>query len=138
MTRQDAADLLGVGVDADPQEVQQAFRRQSRRLHPDNGGEASQFILLQRARDVMLNPADATQMKAQISPAPSVKPLLSYPVRLSIAAIRHPHLRSRALKTWIAIIVGLPLVYLIAHELFAIVMLPLMVALIIWMVIRSR
>ena len=138
MTRQDAADLLGIRVDADPQEIQQAFRRQSRRLHPDNGGEASQFILLQRARDVMLHPTDANKVKAEVSSAPPLKPLLSYPARLSIAAIGNPHLRSRALKTWVAIIVGVPLVYFVAHEFLAFFMLPLVAVLVIWMVIRSR
>lgn len=65
MDRAQAAALLGVPVDADAADVQRAFLRAARRVHPDtlpDAGEAERrsaaaaFDRLLRARDAMLVP----------------------------------------------------------------------------------
>lgn len=127
MTRQDAADLLGVPAEASPEVVRQAYRRQCVRLHPDAGGVASQFQLLTRARDILLAEPRASQFSYETGVHPRVFPLSSYPLRILTASIRDPRLRPRAVKTWMTIIIGLPLVYLIAKELFMLAIVPILI-----------
>ncbi len=136
MTRQDAADLLGVGVAATPAQVQAAYRELSRRFHPDGGGTASQFVLLQRARDVLLRPASAGALAG--SGAPALRPLMSYPVRLSIAAVNNERLRPKALRTWGYVAVGLPAAYFAARDLLDVLWLPLLLVFLLWAVWDSR
>lgn len=52
--RREAAELLGVAVDASAAEVREAYARLIRRLHPDAGGTPGLAAQLNRARDVML------------------------------------------------------------------------------------
>lgn len=68
MPREEAALLLGLDGDAGPVEVQRAFLRAARRVHPDVLGEASDarrraaadaFVRLSAARDALLEPAPA-------------------------------------------------------------------------------
>jgi hypothetical protein len=53
MSRQDAADILGVPVDADAAAVRAAYLKQIRRAHPDAGGTPGLAAQLNRARDVL-------------------------------------------------------------------------------------
>ena len=54
MSRQDAADMLGIAVDADAATVQAAYLKQIRRAHPDAGGTPGLAAQLNRARDVLM------------------------------------------------------------------------------------
>ncbi len=45
---------LGLGSNATPAEIKQAYRRLSRRLHPDQGGDHEAFIRLQNAYEQAL------------------------------------------------------------------------------------
>lgn len=47
--------ILGVGRDADADEIRRAYRRLARRSHPDAGGDASEFHRLQQAVTVLLD-----------------------------------------------------------------------------------
>ena len=49
-----AATLLGVGIDAEGAEIQQAVRRLAMQHHPDRGGDAARVIEVLEARDIML------------------------------------------------------------------------------------
>ncbi len=53
MSRQDAADILGVAVDADPATVRAAYLKQIRKAHPDAGGTPGLAAQLNRAREVL-------------------------------------------------------------------------------------
>jgi hypothetical protein len=53
MSRQDAADILGVAVDSDAATVRAAYLKQIRRAHPDAGGTPGLAAQLNRARDVL-------------------------------------------------------------------------------------
>lgn len=54
MTKQEAADLLGIMPNVNLNDVLKAYRQQTAKFHPDQGGTNSQFVLLQKARDTML------------------------------------------------------------------------------------
>ena len=49
----DIYSVLGIGPDADAQEVRAAYRKQARRAHPDAGGTAEQFHQVQSAWEVL-------------------------------------------------------------------------------------
>ncbi|GIS91644.1 MAG: molecular chaperone DnaJ [Pseudomonadota bacterium] len=51
MTRQEAADILGVAEDAPGKEIRQAHRRLIQRLHTDRGGSDYLATLINQARD---------------------------------------------------------------------------------------
>lgn len=53
MSLQHARRTVGVPPDASPEEVDRAFRRLARRLHPDRGGDAARFRELTQARVVL-------------------------------------------------------------------------------------
>jgi hypothetical protein len=53
----DPYELLGVPPDVCPAEVQRAYRRLARAVHPDRGGDAEILKRLNLARDVLLDPA---------------------------------------------------------------------------------
>ncbi|TEX51046.1 MAG: hypothetical protein B7C55_07525 [Actinomycetales bacterium mxb001] len=67
MERAEAAALLGVGVDATPDEVRRAWRLWAREMHPDRGGSRRDFERLSRARALLLAPLPV----APAMPAPS-------------------------------------------------------------------
>ena len=54
MSRADAASMLGVAETAGREEIEAAYRRLIRRVHPDAGGAAGLAAQLNVARDVML------------------------------------------------------------------------------------
>jgi len=54
--REEAATLLGVPVDADPDTVRHAWRMWARLAHPDVGGDAAHFARLEEARRVLMRP----------------------------------------------------------------------------------
>lgn len=56
MEREAAARLLGIGVDADDDEVERAFRVRARATHPDLGGDAAVFRGLLEARRTLRPP----------------------------------------------------------------------------------
>ncbi|WP_416150863.1 J domain-containing protein [Salipaludibacillus sp. HK11] len=51
----DCYSILGVPFEASQGEIKMAYRKQSKKVHPDNGGSASQFIRLRRAYDILSN-----------------------------------------------------------------------------------
>jgi hypothetical protein len=54
--RADAAELLGVAVDADVEDVKRAFRLAAKVAHPDLGGTDEAMQALTGARDTLLEP----------------------------------------------------------------------------------
>lgn len=54
--RAEAAELLGVPVDADPASIHAAYRRLMARNHPDAGGSAGLAARINAARDLLLKP----------------------------------------------------------------------------------
>lgn len=69
MTRDEAAGLLGVPVDADDDRVRAAFRSRARRAHPDRGGNREVDLAeLARARDLLL---ETTGPAEQQPPGPA-------------------------------------------------------------------
>ncbi|MCL4495939.1 MAG: J domain-containing protein [Firmicutes bacterium] len=138
MTRQDAADLLGIPVNAPENVIRQAYRQQCWRLHPDGGGVASQFRLLTKARDILL--ADTLESETarhdRTAKTPGLFPLWSYPLRVSKAAVHNPALRLRAVRSWIVVVIGLPFVYIVAKELLMLSVIPLFVLFIALVIFR--
>jgi len=55
MTREQAANALGVPADANPTEVRHAWRIWARLAHPDAGGSPEHFRRLAQARDTLLD-----------------------------------------------------------------------------------
>jgi curved DNA-binding protein CbpA len=49
-------DTLGVSPDATPDEIQKAFRRQSMKHHPDQGGDPESFKEVRDAKEILTNP----------------------------------------------------------------------------------
>lgn len=60
--------ILGVGTDADADEIRRAYRRRARRSHPDAGGDVAEFHRLQQAVAVLL---DARPGPARPTASPS-------------------------------------------------------------------
>ena len=58
MSRQEAAEMLGVETDADRDRIMAAHRRLIQRLHPDRGGTDYLASRLNEARDVLLEDND--------------------------------------------------------------------------------
>lgn len=54
MTPKEARKILGVGEEADKQEIHRAYKELMRKLHPDQGGNAYLAQQLNEARDVLL------------------------------------------------------------------------------------
>jgi hypothetical protein len=54
MTRATAAEILGIGEDANADEIQQAYKRMIQKNHPDQGGSEALARLVNQARDVLL------------------------------------------------------------------------------------
>lgn len=52
---QEAARLLGISIDASPDEIRAAHRRLIARVHPDTGGTTSLANQINAARDILLD-----------------------------------------------------------------------------------
>mmetsp|Transcript_81606 Transcript_81606/g.251897 ORF Transcript_81606/g.251897 Transcript_81606/m.251897 type:complete len:202 (-) Transcript_81606:83-688(-) len=63
----DARAVLGVGEDASPEEVRQAYRERVRKAHPDAGGSEEEFLELQSAYQLVRSgrPAESGEDPAQ-------------------------------------------------------------------------
>lgn len=55
MSRQDAADILGLDIDANKDEIKIAHKRLIQKLHPDRGGSDALARQINMAKDVLLN-----------------------------------------------------------------------------------
>ena len=55
MTRQKAADTLGVTVDASPEEVRLAHKKLMQKMHPDRGGSELLAKQINQAKDILLS-----------------------------------------------------------------------------------
>jgi hypothetical protein len=78
LTRAEAAAILGLHVDAAPDDVRHAWRMWARIAHPDVGGDPANFARLDQARRVLMQPRPTA---TPISPAPAPRPSLSTVVR---------------------------------------------------------
>ncbi len=54
MSKQHAAEILGVAVDATPEQVKLAHKRLIQKLHPDRGGSDALAKQINKAKDVLL------------------------------------------------------------------------------------
>ena len=54
MSREEACEVLGVGVAATPEEITEAYRRLMQKMHPDQGGSTYLAAKINQARDVLL------------------------------------------------------------------------------------
>jgi hypothetical protein len=55
MSRNEAAKLLGLSADAEPDAVVSAHKRLIAKVHPDAGGSAELAAQINRARDILLS-----------------------------------------------------------------------------------
>lgn len=60
MTVNDAYDLLGLQPGASPDALKEAYRRMSKKVHPDQGGSAALFRQVQEAYDLLSKPQSGT------------------------------------------------------------------------------
>ncbi len=74
MSRVEAAALLGVSADADPEQVRRAWRAWARLAHPDHGGDREFFDRLRIARDVLLDSDGVVSPSAQPRTPPARLP----------------------------------------------------------------
>lgn len=89
MGREEAAQLLGVPVDADPDAVRHAWRLWARVAHPDVGGDPAHFARLDEARRVLqrARPIPFGERPAPRAPWSAVVRRPARPVVLLLAAV---------------------------------------------------
>lgn len=83
MGRDEAASLLGVSVDADPDAVRHAWRLWAKVAHPDVGGDPAHFARLDDARRLLLQPRP---VDLQPQPRASWREVLRHPAHPVILA----------------------------------------------------
>jgi hypothetical protein len=76
MKRDEAAFLLGVSPDADPDTIRKAWRMWARIAHPDLDGDPEHFVRLDTARRILLQPRPAPALV--VAPASSPRPRPSW------------------------------------------------------------
>ena len=54
MSRKEAAEVLGVALDASPEEIRKAHRELMKKVHPDAGGSDALAARVQQAKDILL------------------------------------------------------------------------------------
>ena len=54
-TLDEAAEILGVSIDASADEIELAYRRLMKKIHPDNGGSNYLAVKVNAAHDLMLS-----------------------------------------------------------------------------------
>ncbi|CAN5737745.1 hypothetical protein BH23ACT2_BH23ACT2_16370 [soil metagenome] len=72
---QRARQILGVGREASPTEVDAAFRRLAARAHPDRGGDPDRFGEIVGARQRLTDRGDATRVRVPVQVVPDPGPL---------------------------------------------------------------
>jgi hypothetical protein len=87
MGRDEAASLLGVPVDADPDVVRHAWRLWAKVAHPDVGGDPAHFERLDEARRVLLQPRPTALEPEPRAPWSAVLRRPARPVGLLLAAV---------------------------------------------------
>lgn len=111
-----AAAILGIAVDAQPDEVERAFVRRARETHPDAGGSATAFREAVEARDTLLQypfgqqlRTDGPQRQGPLLLAAWVAILL-IAAFLSIYGVDHPFGLVEPFVRW-AVLIGAALAY---------------------------
>jgi hypothetical protein len=90
MKRDEAALLLGVSPDADPETIRQAWRMWARIAHPDVDGDSAHFVQLDNARRILLKPRPASDLVVVQTPRTSWSQVVqspTHPIALSITGI---------------------------------------------------
>lgn len=90
MTREEAAVLLGVPLDAQANTVRHAWRMWVRIAHPDVGGDPTHFAQLDEARRILIRPLPAPEFVVEPTPRLAWSQVLRRPahsVALAIAGI---------------------------------------------------
>jgi len=87
MNRDEAAYLLGVSPEADPDEVRHAWRMWARIAHPDVGGDPAHFAQLDHARRILLLPVPAPIFVAVPKPRAGWSQVLQRPKHLAALVI---------------------------------------------------
>lgn len=60
--------ILGVNQNSTPEEIKSAYRKLAAKHHPDRGGDTSTFQDIQRAYDILVDPAKKAEWEAQQNP----------------------------------------------------------------------
>jgi len=87
MNRDEAAYLLGVSPEADPDAVRHAWRMWARIAHPDVGGDPAHFAQLDHARRILLLPVPAPIFVAVPKPRAGWSQVLQRPKHLAALVI---------------------------------------------------
>jgi curved DNA-binding protein CbpA len=57
-----AYEILEVNLDASAEEIRKAYRRKAQLYHPDHGGKVEDFLTIERAYEVLLDPDKREKM----------------------------------------------------------------------------
>lgn len=84
LTLKMAREVLGVGSDATPDEVRQAFREAARRAHPDSGGDTGAFRQVIEAYRRLKNPFEDSFFQPPVRAGATPDPDLEIPPSLAL------------------------------------------------------